>query len=239
MTKVSPIKAFINYSIIFVCTLSAFLITGCKAYYSYFYADPTKGFELAEKIKPYDAVIIPGYPYFPNQKNGIIEERIKWAAYLYKNGYTRNVIMSGAAVHSPYVEAEVMRLLALQAGIDDAHILLEPKAEHASENVYYSSQLAEQKGLTNVAFATQPSQASFVKVFVRKFKLKVEMLPIVTDSLNKHPLSFKPIDVSKLFIPDFVPLDQRISKLKSLMGTRGHKIKLERRKERKQKRKSK
>ena len=42
------------------------------------------------------------------------------AYYLYKNGYTKNIIFSGSAVHTPYVEAKVMRLLACLLYTSDA-----------------------------------------------------------------------------------------------------------------------
>jgi uncharacterized SAM-binding protein YcdF (DUF218 family) len=209
------------------CTL---LLCSCQAYYHRFYADPDQCFELAKTNKPYDAIIVPGYPYDPKSANGILKERLVWANYLYQNGYAKNVIFSGSAVHSPYVEAEVMRLLALQLGIPDSHIFLETKAEHTTENLYYSQLLAKKLGFQSVAFATQPAQASYMKVFNRKWDLHVEMLPVVTSFINPSAIHFQAIDTSATKIPGFVPLRERESMIKSLRGTRGHRVKVERRK---------
>ena len=212
------------------CVVLALLLSSCKPYYNFFYADPEKCFELAKANKPYDAIIVPGYPYDPRSANGIIEERIKWAHYLFKNGYTKNIIFSGSAVHSPYVEAEVMRLLAMQIGIPEGHIFVETKAEHTTENLYYSNLLAEKLGFKSVAFATQPAQASYMKVFNRKWDLHVEMLPVVTNCINASEVNFRLVDTVSTKIPNFIPLKERESFIKSLRGTSGHRVKVERRK---------
>lgn len=211
------------------CTL---LISSCQSYYNFFYADPDKCFELAKKNKPYDAIIVPGFPYDPKTNNPMLVERITWAHYLYTNGYAKNIIFSGSAVHSPYVEAEAMRLMALQVGIPAEHVFTETKAEHTTENLYYSHLVAEKEGFKKVAFATQPAQASFMKAFNRKWKLHIEMLPIVTQCITSSSLHFVPIDTATTKIPNFVPLKEREGLFASLRGTGGHRVKVEMRKAR-------
>ncbi len=95
------------------CALLLFF-SGCKWYYNLFYTDPIACFETVCEKKPYDAVIVPGYPHDSGKVNIVLEHRIKWAYYLYSNGYVKNIIFSGSAVYTPYIEAEVMRLFALQ-----------------------------------------------------------------------------------------------------------------------------
>jgi vancomycin permeability regulator SanA len=115
------------YPIVFV-----FLISGCNVYYNAFYSDPKKCFLVACEKKPYDVIIIPGYPSDSEMVNGIIEERLNWAYFLYKNGYKKNIIFSVSALYSPYIEAEVMRLYTLQLGVNSNDIFLETKAEHTT-----------------------------------------------------------------------------------------------------------
>jgi len=203
-------------------------LTGCKAYYNAFYTDPTKCFKIACSKKPYDVIIVPGFPHDSGTVNGILNERIKWTNYLYKNGYAKNIIFSGSAVHTPYIEAKIMRLLALQSGIKDENIFIETKAEHTTENLYYSCVLADELGFKTIGFATEPAQSSFMKPFRRKFKLKLDFVPVVTDSINSIPL--KPIDESSAFVSNFIPLKKREGALKSLLGTKGQRVKKEIRK---------
>ena len=129
-----------------------------------------------------------------------------------------------------------MRLLALQSGIKDENIFIETKAEHTTENLYYSCVLADELGFKTIGFATEPAQSSFMKPFRRKFKLKLDFVPVVTDSINSIPL--KPIDERSAFVSNFIPLKKRESALKSLLGTKGQRVKKEIRKAKKLRRKS-
>ena len=175
----------------FYCLL---MFSSCNAYYNLFYADPIKCFEFAKQKKPYDVIIIPGFPHDSGKVNSVLCQRLSWACYLYKNGYTKNIIFSGSAVHSPYVEAKIMRLLALNMGIKDEHIFIETKAEHTTENLYYSTILANKLGFNSIAFATQPAQASFMKPFKRKFKLQLDFLPVVTNCIDQLDIQLNSID---------------------------------------------
>lgn len=229
-TSPSMSKAIQKASLLLCALVAIFLLSGCQAYYNFFYADPDKCFAKAKTNKPYDAIIVPGFPYDPKSANGVLVERISWAHYLYTNGYAKNIIFSGSAVHSPYVEAEVMRLMAIQVGLPADHLFTETKAEHTTENLYYSYLLAKKLGFQKVAFATQPAQASFMKAFNRKWDLDIEMLPVVTNCLASYELPFQAIDTTTTKIPNFVPLKERENFISSLRGTSGHRVRVERRK---------
>lgn len=209
--------------------LLSLILSSCQTIYNRFYSDPDKCFDVAKTNKPYDAIIVPGYPYDPESGNGIIKERLMWADYLYKNGFTKNIIFSGSAVHSPYVEAEVMRTMALQLNIPSTCIFTETNAEHSTENLYYSYLLAKKLGFKSIAFATQPAQASYMKVFNKKWELGIEMLPVVTALISQSEATFQLTDSLTTKIPNFVPLKERESFIKSLRGTAGHRVKQERR----------
>ena len=96
--------------------------------------------------------------------------------------------------------------------------------------------MADELGFKTIGFATEPAQSSFMKPFRRKFKLKLDFVPVVTDSINSIPL--KPIDERSAFVSNFIPLKKRESALKSLLGTKGQRVKKEIRKAKKLRRKS-
>lgn len=213
--------------------LAIIILPGCKAYYKAFYTDPDICFAGACLKKPYDVIIVPGFPSDSGRINGVLKERIGWAYYLYQNGYTKHIIFSGSAVYTPYMEAKVMRLYAIQLGIPAEVIFIETNAEHTTENLYYSCRMAKEMGFTKIAFASHPAQTSFMKPFRRKFKLKLDMLPLVTDSLRKFPVEFTPIDAKEAVKPDFISIEKREGIIKRFLGTRGVKVKREMRKEKK------
>ncbi|MFN3402699.1 MAG: YdcF family protein [Cytophagaceae bacterium] len=203
---------------------SVLLLSGCSVYYDKFYTDPEKCFKVSCN-HCYDAVIIPG---FPHQKGGwsrTVQERVHWAVYLYKNGIAKNLIFSGAAVYTPYVEARIMAMYAEQLGVSKEHILIEEQAEHSTENLYFSYVMAQKNGLNKIALASHPAQSSFLKSFPKKFKLKdLDFIPIVNDTLIKLELNEPIIEEEKALVPNFVSLVERENVVKRLFGTRGNKV---------------
>jgi hypothetical protein len=97
--------------------------------------------------QPHDVVIVLGCP---NNGNGTPAscqiERADIAAQLLADGYADQFITTGGAVQNQYVEAETLRGLLVDRGIADAHIFLDPLAEHTDENLYYATQIMLEHG---------------------------------------------------------------------------------------------
>ena len=91
----------------------------------------------AQSGAPYDAVIVPGFPFEDEVWNEKMKLRVYWAQHLYDRGLTENIIFSGSAVYTPYVEAKIMALYAVELGIPEDHIFVEPRAEHSVENIFF------------------------------------------------------------------------------------------------------
>lgn len=161
---------------------------------------------------PYDAVIVPGIAYdtLKQQTNGF-NARIIWAKTLFDRGVTKNIIFSGAACYSPYVEGETMKLIAIAMGVPKERVFAETKAEHGKENVYYSYLLAQKLGFKKVALAADPYQAFFLEGFIQTNLPDMGILPIAVDSLKKLYLPVPAIDASPTFVKNFVPLNKRES----------------------------
>ncbi|MDB5258519.1 MAG: hypothetical protein JWM14_3214 [Chitinophagaceae bacterium] len=201
--------------------------TGCFIIRNNFYTDPEKCYTEALEDKPFDAIIIPGFPHDSIKGwDRIVQGRIYWALFLYQKGITKNVIFSGSAVYTPYVESKVMALYAEQLGIPKEHIFVETKAEHSTENLYYSYALAQQQGFKTIALATDPVQSSFLVSYKRKFKLaNLKFIPIIYDTLMVMNKTIPTIDARSAYVVDFVALPERESLYKRVRGTGGAKIK--------------
>ena len=102
--------------------------------------------------QPFDALVVPGCPC--NDDGSLTRcqmARAGWAAMVWQRGWARHVIVSGAAVHSPYVEAEAIAEAMTLLGVPADKIYLEPDALHTDENMYNSLQIARLLGLRTVA----------------------------------------------------------------------------------------
>lgn len=73
-------------------------------------------------------------------------ERADIAADLHARGYGDHLIVTGAAVHNGFVEADALRDLLLERGVAEGAIVREPLAEHTDENLYYSSRIMQERG---------------------------------------------------------------------------------------------
>lgn len=182
-------------------------------------------YQRAKQRGPYDAVIVPGFPFHPEAKklNTIYKIRLYWAYHLYKTGMARNIIFSGGAVHTPFVEAEILAAYAKQLGIPEEHIHIEAKAEHSTENLFYGLEVARAKGYRKVALATDPFQNEMIRYLTKQDQLQVEYVPAVVGMIaNRYWNTFDlKIDASHAQVENFVPLKDRISKEERKRGTAG------------------
>lgn len=173
----------------------------------------------------FDAIIVPGYPFNPDgEMNVIYKMRLHWAYELYSKGIAKHIIVSGSAVHSPYVESRIFSLYLEEMGVDPAHLIIEDRAEHSLENVFYSLELAKKRGFEKVAVATDLFQSGMIQILGRKHGLKVDYLPAnIGFIISKRWKSFEgTIDYCQAYVEDFTPLKERESKKERLNGTRGH-----------------
>nr|WP_294859654.1 YdcF family protein [uncultured Fluviicola sp.] len=173
---------------------------------------------------PYDAIIVPGVPYDGEHWSETMRNRVQWANYLYKKGITKNIIYSGAAVYTEYEEAKIMALYGEALGIPKKHIFLDTRAEHSTENVYYSYRIAKKEGFKKIALATDPFQLNGMRKFIKKFELPVDLLPIIKDTLLKQDLTEPNIDPNSAKCGNFASIVRRQSKWQRLRGTFGQYI---------------
>ncbi|WP_300662923.1 YdcF family protein [Fluviicola sp.] len=196
------------------------LLNGCFI----FAPSPEKTNRESLKKAPYDAIIVPGVPFEGKHWSEAMQMRVQWANYLYKKGITKNIIYSGSAVYTEYEEAKIMALYGEALGIPKEHIFTDPRAEHSTENVYYSYQVAKKQGFKKIALATDPFQLNGMRKFIKKFEFPIDLLPIIKDTLLKQDLSEPQIDPSSAKRANFVSIVDRQSKWQRLRGTFGQHI---------------
>ncbi len=214
------LKKFLKvFSYISVFLIVSLLMTHCS-----FSRYANKSYEQAKKDKPYDVIIVPGVPYEPKEVSSVMQMRILWAKHLYDSGYTKNIIFSGSAVYSPFIEAVAMKVISDSLGIPPDHTFSETKAEHSTENVYYSWKMAKSMGFQKIALATDPFQSRILRSFIKKFCPGVKSVPIVFDMVSLSDNPMPKIDTTSAYVSNFVSIVDRESLWKRLGGTRGRKV---------------
>ena len=184
-----------------------------------------KAYEIAESNMPFDAIIVPGVPY-DSAWSQVMKMRVLWSVELYKKGVTNKVIYSGSSVYSPFVEAQIMSLYGQKLGIPKEDILIEDRAEHSTENLWYGYHLAKKHGMDNIALATDPFQNAMLRSFANRKDIPMDFVPVIIDQLK--PIFEKTnieIDPSSAHVEEFVSIVDRESRTKRWMGTMGLNIK--------------
>jgi uncharacterized SAM-binding protein YcdF (DUF218 family) len=181
-------------------------------------------YQQALERKPYDAIIVPGAPFENGQWSQVMKGRIYWSKFLFDHGIALNIIYSGAAVYSPYVEGEIMAQYALALGIPKEHVYSETHAEHSTENVYYGYKLARKLGFKTIALASDPFQTRLLRKFTRKrVNADIGLIPMVEDSLLAMEPQMKDpiINTEGAYRKDFVSIKKREGFWKRWRGTFG------------------
>ena len=199
--------------------LLAIILTSCALFHN-----AKISYLEAKKDKPYDVIIVPGAPYQYGSVTNVLKMRVFWAKHLYDSGYTKNIIFSGSSVYSPYVEGIVMKIMADSLGIPADHSFAETKAEHSTENVYYSWKMAHAMGFKKIALATDPYQSIMLKSFTEKYCGDVKSIPIIFGTMNFLSKRLPKIDSTSAYVKDFVSITTREGFWERLKGTRGKRI---------------
>jgi hypothetical protein len=163
-------------------------------------------------LRPFDAIIVPGCPSAPDGSLSRCQaRRAMWAAILWERGYTQHFITSGAAVTSPFVEAEALAQAMALFGVPGARIYLEPGALHTDENVYNALQIARLAGWRRLAIASDSEQAVGACQMLEDWHPQCGAFTMDDRLVDARLAEFQP-RLSALrtrVAPSFVPLKQR------------------------------
>jgi uncharacterized SAM-binding protein YcdF (DUF218 family) len=199
------------------------LVSSCV----YLRPKPNTLYQKAIKGQPYDAVIVPGVPFNGSRWDTVMKGRVLWATYLYRKGITKNIIFSGGAVYSPYVEGKIFALYAEALGVPRKNIFVDSLAEHSTENVFYSYQIAKKQGFKKIAVATDPFQSANLMGFTKRRFDDVVFIPFVEDSLRSLSDTDVKIDPTSAMVKEFKPITATQSKFYRFKGTLGRNIKFD------------
>jgi hypothetical protein len=191
-----------------------------------FKPSPEKMTRKALKAHPrYDVVIVPGIQFREPAWDRVLQMRLIWAKHLYDRGLTKNIITSGSAVYTPYVEAKIMAEYLVAMGVPREHVFVEDKAEHSTENVWYGYKLAKKLSFRSIAVCSDPFQSKMVYGFTkRRTHREVKFLPAIIDTLQGLPHDTPVIDYQALRLNSFTPITEKYTKWQRLRGTLGKNI---------------
>ena len=106
----------------------------------------------------FDTLIVLGNPAMPDGTPSPEQrERTLEAVREYKAGAASHLIFTGGAAHNRFIEAEVMKALAVANGVPSDEITVEDQAQNTIQNIYYSEQIMEAHHWTSAELISSPS----------------------------------------------------------------------------------
>src|ERR1035438_9059694 len=187
-----------NHQAMRIITCRRGVVAVCAFFFSFFSSSCFFTERTAEKLldasssKAYDMVIVPGVPLENGKWGRMMKARVCWSKYLYDKGIAKNIMYSGSSVYTAYYEGQVMALYAVALGIPNDHVFYETRAEHSTENIYYSYKKAKQLGFTSIALASDRFQTKAYERFAQeKVSAGIAILPMVIDIVRTMEPSLK------------------------------------------------
>lgn len=103
------------------------------------------------------AIVLGSTPYWNNQINPCLEARVLQGVKLYKEGKVRALIMSGGKEPDGAItEAEIMKQIAVENGMDPTYVFEERNATSTYENITYSKAGVDFYQAESVVIVTEP-----------------------------------------------------------------------------------
>jgi uncharacterized SAM-binding protein YcdF (DUF218 family) len=109
-------------------------------------------------LRHFDALIVLGNPAMPDGTPSPEQrERTLEAVREYKAGVAPHLIFTGGAAHNRFVEADLMKRLAVAQGVPSSDITVEDQAQNTVQNIYFSDQIMEAHHWTSAEVISSPS----------------------------------------------------------------------------------
>jgi len=115
------------------------------------------------------------------------EERVQYAADLYKQGYAKNLIFSSGSTYV-FAETLIMKALALSLGVPESAIILEDKASNTYENVKFSRDILHKNHWDKILLVSSMYNMRRASLVFNKIAggIKVRYAPIPKSRFYSH-----------------------------------------------------
>jgi len=148
-----------------------------------------KPLEISNKIQKADAIVVFAGGVGESGKAGQgYEERVEYAAKLYKEGYAKNLIFSSGYSYA-FKEPEVMKALAISLDIPEKAIILEEAARNTVENVKNTTDILIKHNWNKILLVSSPYNMRRAFLVFKKTAKNVNVIytPIRKSRFYAHP----------------------------------------------------
>ena len=110
-----------------------------------------------DETRPADVIIVLGSQVRADgEPSNSLRSRTLRGIQLYQEGYAPRLFLTGGVGRFPPAEAQVMRRLALQAGVPDSALVLDEAATSTQESIATAARLARERGWRTALIVSDP-----------------------------------------------------------------------------------
>jgi len=137
---------------------------------------------------PLDVAFVLGCPADPDGSASLCERcRVKTAVRQYRKGAVRDLVFTGGAAHSPFVEAEVMGDLAVRRGVPPEHVFREGRALTTWQNIRFSLDLLRKQPWRTILFISTSDHLARARRIARFYGLSDDRTGYLACDLDLPP----------------------------------------------------
>ena len=92
-------------------------------------------------LKDIDCIVVLGAAVWGDKPSPMLEDRIKTAIELYKNGVSNKIIMSGDHINEDYDEVNIMKKYAIENGVASEDIFMDHAGFSTYESIYRAKEI--------------------------------------------------------------------------------------------------
>lgn len=127
---------------------------------------------------PSDAIVVLGTRPNTYGANPCLVARVKHAAYLHQRGFAPKILFSGGKLGDDDLsEAEVMKDIAAEFGIENENILIEPRSTSTHENLLFSAAILRQKHLNSIIIVSDAYHLPRASLIAEKLGMNYSVSP--------------------------------------------------------------
>ncbi|HEX4792694.1 MAG TPA: YdcF family protein [Humisphaera sp.] len=128
--------------------------------------------------RPADAVVVFGARAYANgTPSGMLADRVATACELYRQGFVRTLIFSGGPGDGPVDEPHAMRQLALQLGVPDQAIILDPDGLNTEATARNTLAIFDQIGARRILAVSHGYHLPRIKMTYQRVGIDVLTVP--------------------------------------------------------------
>lgn len=139
-----------SFRLVFAAMIAMFAFSAYAAYAIWTFGE-------TNQMVPTDAAVVLGAAAWGDEPSPVLRERVNHAIHLYKEGYTKLLILTGGrADEENQAESEVARSYAIRQGVPASAIRIETKSVITEQNMSYAYELGAKEGVRTWTIVSDP-----------------------------------------------------------------------------------